>query len=490
MTVMAAARRAGEGTLALIGRHRLFATLLVLATLIRALVWVAFRPALFFYGDSYTYLGNSVGLRPNPVRPVAYPVLLHLLLLGNDIAAVPAAQHLFGIATAVIAYALLRHFGAGPVLASAAAAPVLFDGYLIDIEQYVLAESMFVLLMMAGLALLVWWRRPSPAACAAAGALLGVAALTRTVGMVLLVPVLLYVLVRWMGILRVALVTAGFLVPLILYAFWFSATWGQFSVTKHDGYFLYGRVSTFAECSNWHVPPAQRYLCFHQPPSLRPDPNFYVWHRWSVQPYRSHPFALDAQLRSFAVAAIEHEPGAYASTILGDLAHYASFGHWTNGFDTPFRHWRFPSSFGHHRALMERSIARHGGTLALDHRLATPLRAYQRIVFLPGTVMAAMLLAGLAAAVIGRRAPERRLRGEAMLFALAALLLPMTAAATTMFDYRYALPAIPPLCVCAGIAGLAAQDRLRAWRASHPAAQTPAPPLLAEPQPGSDPVGV
>ncbi len=83
-----------------------------------------------------------------------------------------------------------------------------------------------------------------------------------------------------------------------------------------------------------------------------------------------------------------------------------------------------------------------------------PLRDYQRGIFLPGTAMAAILLASVAAAVIGRRPPARRLRGEAMLFGFAALLLPMTAAVTTMFDYRFALPAIPPLCAAVGMAGL------------------------------------
>ena len=123
-----------------------------------------------------------------------------------------------------------------------------------------------MLLVMGGLALLVWRSRPSPAACAAAGALLGAAALTRTVGMVLLLPALLYVVVRWVGALRIVLLTLGFAVPILGYAAAFDATWGQFSVTKHDGYFLYGRVSTFANCSNWNVPPAQRGLCFHGPP--------------------------------------------------------------------------------------------------------------------------------------------------------------------------------------------------------------------------------
>ena len=332
---MSASGRAGAvvgGAAALIGRHRLFCALLAAAAVIRAAVWIAYQPALFFYGDSYTYLGNSTGLRPNPIRPIGYPLLLHVLLLGHDIAAAPAAQHLFGLATAVICYAVLRRFGAGAVLASVAVVPVLFDGYLIDIEQYLLAESMFILLVMAGLALLVWRNRPSVAACAAAGALLGAASLTRTVGMVLIVPALLYLVLRWAGGLRIAALAVAFAVPILGYAAWFDATWGQFTVSKHDGYFLYGRVSTFATCGSY-VPASQRWLCFFGDPGQRKNPNYYVWHKWATPRYHRHPFALDGTLRSFAISAIVHEPLPYARTVAGDLLHYASAGHWTSQRD-------------------------------------------------------------------------------------------------------------------------------------------------------------
>jgi len=171
-------KRAYRAALSLLLRHRLFASLAALSALIRALVWFAYQPGFFFFGDSFTYLGNSVGLKPNPIRPIGYPLFLHVLLLGHDIAVVTAVQQLFGVITAGICYALLRRFGAGPVLASVAAAPVLFDGYLIDIAQYIVAESLFMLLVMGGLALLVWRSRPSPTACAAAGALLGAGAVT------------------------------------------------------------------------------------------------------------------------------------------------------------------------------------------------------------------------------------------------------------------------------------------------------------------------
>jgi hypothetical protein len=75
-----------------------------------------------------------------------------------------------------------------------------------------------------------------------------------------------------------------------------------------------------------------------------------------------------------------------------------------------------------------------------------------------------------------------------MLFGFTALVLPMTAAATTMFDYRYALPAIPPLCVAAGIAGLVAADRLRARTASRLPAAAIAPPAPVDP--GAEPTTV
>jgi hypothetical protein len=443
-------------------RHRLFSALLAVGLVLRVMAWLAYRPVLFFYGDSYSYLSNSQGLRPNPIRPIGYPLLLHVLLWSRTLATVPAVQHLFGLATAVLGYALLRRLGAGAVVASLCAAPLLLDGYLLNIEQYLLAETMFMLLVMGGLALLAWHQRPSAPACAAAGGLLGAAALTRTVGMVLIVPVLLYVLLRWFGLLRIAMVTLGFALPLIAYALWFGATWGQVGVTKHDGYFLYGRVSTFADCSAWRVPADQRFLCFGPPPAQRPNPNHYVWAEWSAPPYRSHPFALDGKLRRFALEAIRHQPLAYASTILADLVHYASPGHTTDLWDTPLTHWRFQTT-DHTRniRLTRRVVQKYGGSQQLNRPLAELLRGYQAVVFVQGPMLAAALLAGLAAALVGRSVSHgRRLRAESLLFALVGVAMPATAAATTMFDYRYVLPAIPPLCLAAGTAVTVARSRL------------------------------
>jgi hypothetical protein len=472
----------------------LLTALLVAGAVIRLLAWLAYQPVLFYYGDSYVYLDDAVRLTPNPTRPIGYPLLVHVLLPFHNLAVIPAVQHVFGLVTAVVCYALLRRLGGGPVTAaSVAAVPVLFDAYLIDLEQYLLAESMFILLVMTALALLVWRTRPSFAACALAGALVGSAALTRTVGLTLILPVLLYCILRWFGVARIALVAAGFAIPLISYAAWYDSHWNTFSLSSYDGYFLYGRVSTFADCADWPVTPAQRQFCFRGPPSTRHNPNYYVWQKWTNR-HLSHaehirglkPFAMNSRLRTFSLDAIEHQPVAYAKTILGDLVHYVSPGHWTNRFDTPSTHWFFPDNIHATGRLMDRKIAvkRHGGTLAIDASLASVLRVYQKFGFVQGPLLALAFLAGLAAAAVGRPAGGRRLRAEALLFSLVGLSLPATAAATTMFDYRYALPAIPPLALAAGTAVLVAESRVRAWRTARQVPQPARPsPAVAQTDP-------
>ena len=88
----------------LAGRHRLVSLLLVVGLVLRVMAWLAYQPALFLSGDSYTYVSSGLG-RPNPIRPLGYPLLLHVVLWVHTLAAVSATQHLFGLATAVLVYA-------------------------------------------------------------------------------------------------------------------------------------------------------------------------------------------------------------------------------------------------------------------------------------------------------------------------------------------------------------------------------------------------
>ena len=64
--------------------HWVFCALCAAGAVLRALAQVGFEPALFFF-DSFTYLEDAFGPRPDTARPLGYSVLVlrPLLLLHN-----------------------------------------------------------------------------------------------------------------------------------------------------------------------------------------------------------------------------------------------------------------------------------------------------------------------------------------------------------------------------------------------------------------------
>jgi len=78
-------------------------------------------------------------------------------------------QHLLGLATAVLIYAVLVHFGSRRWLAALATVPVLFDPLQLDIEQYILTDVSATFLVVVALVVLVWKReavgKAAPALC-------------------------------------------------------------------------------------------------------------------------------------------------------------------------------------------------------------------------------------------------------------------------------------------------------------------------------------
>jgi hypothetical protein len=445
-----------------VARHRLLALLTVAAAAVRVIAQYAYQPALFFYGDSFSYLANAARLQPELVRPAGYPAFLRAVLVVHDLAVVPAVQHAIGLVTGVVVYALVRRLGAGPVLGCVAAAPVLFDAYQVNIEQHVLSESLFSLLAIAALAVLVWRPRPSPAACVTAGLLLAAAALTRSVGLALIAPALGFAIVRG-GPARTAVVAAAFALPLTGYAAWNSTTpAGSFGLTGRDGYFLYGRVADFASCSGAGLSAAhRRVLCDPRAPSQRPSPNYYVWHQWARRRIRGFPGAearRNAILESFALGVIRRQPVDYLRTVLGDMAHYAAPGRTTGRLDEPIGEWGFHV---HHRLTGRETrreaavTARWGGTLRSWIAGQRLLHAYQEVVYTPGPLLLAAVLLAITGAVLGSAAGlPRGLRAETLTLLCAGVLMPLVAAMTSMFDYRYLLPSLP-LLPPAGVLGAA-----------------------------------
>jgi hypothetical protein len=206
-----------------------------------------------------------------------------------------------------------------------------------------------------------------------------------------------------------------------------------------------------------------------------------VWHKWFHHHYAGFPrkpARRNALLQSFALGVIRHQPLAYAETVLGDMAHYAAFGRSTGPRDESITQWQFHitrEQLPRTRARVVREARRWGGAVGGWLPGERVLIDYQRVAYTPGPLLALAVLLALAAAATGGAGGGRRVRAETLTLAAAGVALPLGAAMTSMFDFRYLLPALP-LLPAAGVLGAAALA-VRA-RALRPAAPDPVSPGL------------
>ena len=166
--VPAGTRRA---TARLLAENKLFAAALVPALLLRLDAELGYRWQSWF-NDSFSYVASAVSLTLDPTRPSGYSVYLRLLEPFHSYALVTISQHLMGIAIAVMMYALARHrFGAPAWVAVLFSLPVLYDGFEIQLEHLIMADTLFLFLAMAAVTLVLWSPHPSWRVCALAGLL-------------------------------------------------------------------------------------------------------------------------------------------------------------------------------------------------------------------------------------------------------------------------------------------------------------------------------
>jgi hypothetical protein len=183
---------------AFVDRHWIIGTLLVAAAALRVTAIIGYRPALWF-NDSFQYVSDAVFRMPSTERPSGYSLFLILLQPLHSFLAVVIAQHLMGLASGVMIYALLRRRGLPDWGACLASLPVLFDAYQVQLEHLVMSDALFTFLVTAAVVLLCWRDRPSVLTAVAAGLLTGAAALVRTVGLPLLAVVAVCLLIRKAG---------------------------------------------------------------------------------------------------------------------------------------------------------------------------------------------------------------------------------------------------------------------------------------------------
>jgi hypothetical protein len=488
-----------------LARNWLFTIALAAGLVLRVFTMLGFPPAIWFGGDSTSYVTSGMTLYPSHSRVSGYGVMTEFLRVFHSFAVVTGVQHLMGLVSAVLIYALLRHRYRLPAWgATLAAVPVLLDVYVIQLEQEILPDSAFTFLVVVALTLVLWWpdeerprwSLPWAAVC------LGVSASFWPVGLPLLIVLLIYVLVRRFGWRRLGATALAGALPLVLYLGWYGARYRELGFSDSDGVFLWSRTMTFANCSVIKPPADLKPLCPTTPVAERQAAPAYIWEYNS--PLLSIGTGTDkfspqrnSAARKFAIDAIEAQPLAYANTVLHSWLLTFSW----NRPDVPNKamatRYQFsnatstqndlgattPAATAADIAALHAMQKRYTGGHLADTREVQPFADimidYQKVMYLRGTMIGILMLIGLGGICWSFRSGGFRRRsnwgGPSLLPWLASLCMEISPAATADFSLRYVAPTIPVACIAAALAFA---------RPLQPAEAEASPAAAARPEPG------
>ena len=472
----------------LVARHPQFSVALAVGAALRLVAMLGYPGALWFAGDSYVYVGAALRPTPDQSKTTGYSLFLRALLPFHSFTLVTGVQHLMGLGIAVMVYVLARRAGVSKLWATAATLPVLLDGFEIEDEHMVMAEALFTFLVVLAMLLILWRSRTSWVTALIAGLLVGYAVIVRTEGLPILVLFPLYLLWcgrrSWRGWLAAVVMAIGCAAPVVAYATWFDHVQGSFTLSRADGFFLWGRVSSFAECSIIKPPANELKICPSGLPSSRTAPGDYIWHFGPVHNIAGGPVSVanDRLLRDFAIRAIEAQPLGYVKAVVKGLA-----------LSVEWPRQKYPDSgtVGYYYfRLQTQSIPDNhswiaGGTAyqdAVSYGQASPSTVVepfasliifsQRVLYTYGPLFGLIMVVGLGGLVRIEGLRERRprlawsRRAGSMLPWVTGVVLLVFPIATADFDYRYLLPVLPFAGLAAGLAFAPARVR--------PAAQPPA----------------
>ncbi len=505
----------------LAGEHKLFTGALAAGAVLRLLACVGYPGALWFAGDSYVYLGAALRPQPNLSKSTGYSLFLRLLLPFHSLTLVTAVQHLMGLAVAVLIYVLLRRNNVSKTWSAIATLPVLLDGYIIEDEHMVMAETVFTFCLMAAVTLLLWRPETRWLPAVIAGLLVGFAVIDRTEGAVMLVILPLFLLLRgwaWRTLRgwAVAVVfTVAALAPVGGYAAWFHQRTGHYGMTMSTGFYLWGRVSSFADCARIKPTGLEAKVCPAEPLAKRTPPGNFVWHASEVHAVKGadgkvygSPYmwasggpvtpANNTLLTNFAVHAVEAQPLDYLKTVFFNTVmsfgfprvaypgagttyyydlhlHYVTAKH--NMLPPKTVSWISPKVVPKNSAYNDWLSYGHQAPGVVHKIAAIPILVYQRVVFTYGPLLALIFLVGLGGMLSVSASRRRgqgpvsrwsvqavrsvspasvrlhwRPRGTPMLPWVTAAVLLVTPIAVADFDYRYLIPVIPFAALAAGLA--------------------------------------
>lgn len=471
---------------ALIARDPLFSGALGVGALLRLLAMAGYPGALWFSGDSYVYVGAALRPRPDLSKTTGYSLFLRALLPFHSFTLVTAVQHLMGLGVAVMIYLLARRAGVPKRWAAIATLPQLLDGFIIEDEHMIMAEALFTFLVMLAMLLLLWRYRTGLVSALAAGLMIGYAVDVRSEGLPLLIlfpAFLAYRAVRqgwrkWRGWAAVVTLTAGCAAPVVAYAAWFDSWNHSFNLTQSAGFYAWGRVSSFAECSVIKPPANELAICPTGSPSSRTPPGDYIWHAPQVHSdLAGGPVsaANNKLLENFAVRAVLAQPFGYAEAVAKGIVR--AFIWPRTGYPDPgtvsyyyFRlqpqyvpdtHSWIPGGTAYQDAVRYG----HASPSTVTEPFAAVVSLYEHLVYTYGPLLFVIFVVGLGGIVRVEGLRERRPRlvwsrrtGSMLPWVTGAVLLVFPIAAAD-FDYRYLIPVIPFVGLAAGLGFAPARRR-------------------------------
>ena len=429
---------------------------------LRAILTVAYFPAVMMSYDAPRYARiNSMPMFGDFWMPAGYPMLLRLLhAISHQLWFTIAVQHVMGLSVGLMMFLAMRRLGTKRWIACLPAGVIFLSGDHLYLEHIMMADWFLIFLTAAGLAAAVrgfvpelnlWW-------ISMGSALLAAAALTRSVGIVLL-PILVTCVAVWVRKLHGlrAIAIAAVVLPgagvFSLYVGAFALMHGQYlGLWDMSGWNLYSRVAPFADCREFDPPEGTRILCEQRAPADRPGPFGYVWDLSSVPRVN---FELGPEtgrkLGAFARQAILHQSTAYLRAVMVDLAKYVD----PSINQRPYA-GQPPEilSFGWRDTTAEQLVVRamsrgYRGTAVHLHGQQI-LGSYQNVFRVGGLSTCALALF----TVLGMFKARGPLRLGVFLFGLSAFALYLVPVLTISYDYRYGIPPTT-LVVVSGVLGAA-----------------------------------
>ena len=442
--------------------------ILALGAALRIWLMIVWSPAITGYSDSGVYFQDSVdSLWTDPIRTVGYSMFLRLLHgIWPHLILVTIVQHVLGLLAALLIFLAVRRLGGPRWLGLIPAAALALAGDQLFIEHNALSDSLFIFLLVAALYCAVrtldgGWRW-----VVLAGVFVGFGVWERGDGLLMAGVLPIWLLFRYgrptrRSLLSAVLALAVSLALVGVYVGWRAAAAEKPGLlTSNNAWNLYGRVATWANCSDFTPPAGTSGLCEYTHVSKRgyPSSENYIYgpespaQRLFGPPYlvSKYPHAMEL-LQRWSLAAIEGQPLEYLRAVGLDVIRLFSPNSASFGDESPDEMVSFmlygPDKVNGKNEFVEYWQAKlypHDGR---PHRGDIgPLRTWEEVTRLQGPWMGLLIALCLVGPWL---VPRGRARSGFYLFAFTAFAVLLFPIVVKAYDYRFVIPAYAPL-VAAG----------------------------------------